>query len=173
TLPRPVYRRPASRKRERARKPASTRRCSKKPWPIRISCFGSRLVRFYRVAIAGARGREKPGVFYLSAMLVSQYLLKTLRESPSGAELPSHIFLLRGGYVKPLASGLYSVLPLGKRVLNKIEALIRDEMEKVGGQEVDLPLVQPAELWMESGRYGAIGAELLRFQDRSEHHMVL
>jgi prolyl-tRNA synthetase len=106
-------------------------------------------------------------------MLVSKYLLKTLRESPSGAELPSHVFLLRGGYVKQLASGLYSILPLGKRVLAKIEALIRDEMGKVEGQEVDLPLVQPAELWMESGRYGAIGAELLRFKDRSEHHMVL
>jgi prolyl-tRNA synthetase len=106
-------------------------------------------------------------------MLVSKYLLKTLREPPSGAELPSHVFLLRGGYVKQLASGLYSILPLGKRVLARIEAVIREEMEKVEGQEVDLPLVQPAELWMESGRYGVIGAELLRFKDRSEHHMVL
>ncbi len=106
-------------------------------------------------------------------MLVSKFLLKTLRESPSGAELPSHIFLLRGGYIKQLASGLYSILPLGKRVLAKIENMIREEMNAVEGQEVDLPLVQPAELWMESGRYGAIGAELLRFKDRSEHHMVL
>lgn len=106
-------------------------------------------------------------------MLVSKFLLKTLRESPTGAELPSHIFLLRGGYIKQLASGLYSVLPLGKRVLAKIEAMIREEMNAVDGQEVDLPLVQPAELWMESGRYGAIGAELLRFKDRAEHHMVL
>jgi prolyl-tRNA synthetase len=106
-------------------------------------------------------------------MLVSKYLLKTLREPPSGAELPSHIFLLRGGYVKQLASGLYSVLPLGKRVLAKIEAMIRDEMDKVEGQEVDLPLVQPAELWKESGRYAAIGPELCRFKDRSDHPMVL
>jgi prolyl-tRNA synthetase len=106
-------------------------------------------------------------------MRVSKYLLKTLREMPSGAELPSHIFLLRGGYVKQLASGLYSILPLGKRVLARIEAIIREEMEAIDGQEVDLPLVQPAELWMESGRYGAIGAELLRFKDRGEHHMVL
>jgi prolyl-tRNA synthetase len=106
-------------------------------------------------------------------MLVSKYLLKTLRESPSGAELSSHVFLLRGGYVKQLASGLYSILPLGKRVLTRIEAVIREEMEKIEGQEVDLPLVQPAELWMESGRYGVIGAELLRFKDRAEHHMVL
>ena len=106
-------------------------------------------------------------------MLVSKYLLKTLREPPSGAELPSHIFLLRGGYVKQLASGLYSVLPLGKRVLTKIEAMIRSEMDKIEGQEVDLPLVQPAELWKESGRYAAIGPELCRFKDRSEHPMVL
>jgi prolyl-tRNA synthetase len=106
-------------------------------------------------------------------MLVSKSLLKTLREVPSGAELPSHIFLLRGGYIKQLASGLYSILPLGKRILHRIEKVIREEMERVEGQEVDLPLVQPAELWMESGRYGAIGAELLRFKDRTEHHMVL
>lgn len=106
-------------------------------------------------------------------MLVSKAMLKTLREAPSGAEMPSHIFLLRGGYIKQLAAGLYSVLPLGKRILQRIEAVIREEMEKVDGQEVDLPLVQPAELWMESGRYGAIGAELLRFKDRGEHHMVL
>ena len=106
-------------------------------------------------------------------MLVSKALLKTLREVPSGAEMPSHIFLLRGGYIKQLASGLYSILPLGKRILQKIENVIRDEMLKVDGQEVDLPLVQPAELWIESGRYGAIGAELLRFKDRTEHPMVL
>jgi prolyl-tRNA synthetase len=111
--------------------------------------------------------------FYLPSMLVSKFLVKTLREPPSGAELASHIFLLRGGYIKQLASGLYSILPMGKRVLTKIEAMIRQEMNAVQGQEVDLPLVQPAELWMESDRYGAIGAELLRFKDRSEHPMVL
>ncbi len=106
-------------------------------------------------------------------MLVSKFLIKTLRESPSGAELPSHIFLLRGGYIKQLASGLYSILPMGKRILAKIEGILREEMNRIEGQEVDLPLVQPAELWMESGRYGAIGAELLRFKDRADHHMVL
>lgn len=106
-------------------------------------------------------------------MLVSKALVKTLREVPSGAEMPSHIFLLRGGYIKQLASGLYSILPLGKRILQKIENLIREEMIRVDGQEVDLPLVQPAELWMESGRYGAIGSELLRFKDRTDHNMVL
>src|SRR5690606_21940376 len=106
-------------------------------------------------------------------MRVSQFVVKTLREAPTGAELPSHIFLLRGGYVKPLASGLYSILPLGKRVLRKIEDIIRQEMDAIGGQQVELPLAQPAELWEESGRYAAIGAEMLRFKDRSEHPMVL
>jgi prolyl-tRNA synthetase len=106
-------------------------------------------------------------------MRVSQFVVKTLREAPTGAELPSHIFLLRGGYVKPLASGLYSILPLGKRILRKIEDVIRDEMDKIDGQEIELPVAQPAELWEESGRYAAIGDELLRFKDRGEHPMVL
>jgi len=106
-------------------------------------------------------------------MRVSKFVVKTLREAPTGAELPSHVFLLRGGYVKQLASGLYSMLPLGKRVLQKIEAVIRDEMNNIEGQEVELPLAQPAELWQESGRYEAIGAEMLRFKDRAEHPMVL
>ncbi len=106
-------------------------------------------------------------------MRVSKFVVKTLREAPTGAELPSHIFLLRGGYVKQLASGLYSMMPLGKRVLQKIERVIREEMNAIEGQEVELPLAQPAELWEESGRYAAIGAEMLRFKDRSEHPMVL
>lgn len=106
-------------------------------------------------------------------MNVSQYVVKTLREIPAGAELPSHIFLLRGGYIKQLASGLYSVMPMGKRVSQKIEAILRQEMNRIGGQEVELPLAQPAELWQESGRYGAIGPELLRFKDRGEHPMIL
>jgi prolyl-tRNA synthetase len=106
-------------------------------------------------------------------MRVSQFVVKTLREAPAGAELPSHVFLLRGGYVKPLASGLYSILPLGKRVLRKIEDVIRDEMTRIDGQEIELPVAQPSELWQESGRYDAIGQELLRFKDRGEHPMVL
>jgi len=99
-------------------------------------------------------------------MRVTRFIVKTLREAPTGAELPSHSCLLRGGYVKPLASGLYSVLPLGKRVLQKIEAVIRDEMNRLGGQEVELPVAQPSEWGEESGRYAAIGPELRRFKDR-------
>jgi prolyl-tRNA synthetase len=106
-------------------------------------------------------------------MKISNLLVKTLRETPTGAEMPSHIFLLRGGYAKPLASGLYSIFPMGKRVLTKIERIIREEMDKIGGQEMDLPLVHPKELWEESGRYYAIGAELVRFKDRANHDMVL
>lgn len=106
-------------------------------------------------------------------MKISRLLVRTLREVPSSAELPSHIYLLRGGYIKQMASGLYSILPLGKRVLNKIERIIAEEMDAVEGQEVDLPLAQPAELWQESGRYQAIGSELLRFKDRAQHDMVL
>ncbi len=106
-------------------------------------------------------------------MLVSKYVVKTLREAPTGAELPSHVFLLRGGYIKQLASGLYSIMPLGKRILQKIETVIRQEMNRIDGQEIELPLAQPAELWRESGRYQAIGSELLRFKDRADHPMVL
>ncbi len=106
-------------------------------------------------------------------MKVSQLFVRTLREAPTGTELVSHSFLLRGGYIKQLASGLYHTMPLGKKILNKIENLIRDEMNSLGGQEVDLPLVQTAELWKESRRYDLIGDELVRFKDRSNQEMVL
>lgn len=106
-------------------------------------------------------------------MKVRELVVRTLREVPSGAELPSHIFLLRGGYIQQVSSGLYSILPLGKRMIHKITRIIREEMDNVGGQEVELPLVQPSELWEESGRYNIIGDELLRFKDRAQHNMVL
>lgn len=106
-------------------------------------------------------------------MKLSRYFYTTLRETPSDASMPSHIFLMRGGYIKPLSAGIYSVLPMGHRVMKKIEGIIREEMNLIGGLEVDLPVVQTAELWNESGRYTAIGDELLRFKDRSNHNMVL
>lgn len=106
-------------------------------------------------------------------MKLSKFFYTTLRETPSDATMPSHIFLMRGGYIKPLSTGIYSYLPMGFRVLKKIERLIRDEMNAIGGIEVDLPVVQTAELWSESGRYTAIGDELLRFKDRNNHNMVL
>ena len=106
-------------------------------------------------------------------MKLSKYFYTTLREIPSDATMPSHIFLMRGGYIKPLSTGIYSTLPMGFRVLQKIQNLIREEMNAIGGMEVDLPVVQTAELWSESGRYTAIGEELLRFNDRNNHKMVL
>ncbi|MDR2580765.1 MAG: proline--tRNA ligase [Fibromonadaceae bacterium] len=106
-------------------------------------------------------------------MKLSSFFYTTLRETPSDAQLPSHIFLMRGGYIKPLSTGIYSILPLGLRVIRKIQNIIREEMNAVGGLETDLPVVQTAELWSEAGRYQAIGDELLRFKDRNAHSMVL
>jgi prolyl-tRNA synthetase len=106
-------------------------------------------------------------------MKISNYFYTTLREVPSDASLPSHVFLMRGGYIKPLSTGIYSILPMGLRVLRKIETIIRDEMNAIQGLEVDMPVVQTSELWNESGRYQAIGDELLRFRDRNDHAMVL
>jgi len=106
-------------------------------------------------------------------MKLSNFFFTTLREIPSDAQLPSHIFLMRGGYIKPLSTGIYSILPLGLRVIRKIENIIREEMNAIGGLETDLPVVQTAELWSEAGRYQAIGDELLRFKDRNAHNMVL
>ena len=106
-------------------------------------------------------------------MKVTRFFVQTLREAPADAQLPSHALLLRGGYVKPLSTGVFSIFPMGKRSLAKIENIIREEMNAVGGQEVELPLVQTADLWRESGRYTAIGEELLRFRDRNQHEMVL
>lgn len=99
-------------------------------------------------------------------MKTSQYLLATLREDPSDAELASHRLMLRAGMIRMQASGLYSWLPTGLRVLRKIENIVREEMDAVGAQEILMPMVQAAELWKESGRWQEYGAELLRMQDR-------
>jgi prolyl-tRNA synthetase len=106
-------------------------------------------------------------------MKVSQLFVQTLREAPGDAKLKSHALLLRGGYVKSLSSGVFSLFPMGRRVIRKIEALLRTEMDAIGGQEMELPLVHPKELWEETKRYSSIGSELLRFKDRSDHEMVL
>jgi len=105
--------------------------------------------------------------------LVSKLFGRTLREAPSDAEMACHVWLARGGLIRRLASGLYAVQPMGQRVIRRIEDLVRREMEAIDGQELSLPLVQPAELWEKSGRYKLIGSELVRFKDRSEHPMVL
>ncbi|EKT53398.1 proline--tRNA ligase [Providencia sneebia] len=106
-------------------------------------------------------------------MRTSKYLLSTLKETPADAEVISHQLMLRAGMIRKLASGLYDWLPTGVRVLRKVENIIREEMENAGSIEVSLPVVQPADLWLESGRWEQYGPELLRFTDRGERPFVL
>lgn len=106
-------------------------------------------------------------------MRLSQLLGERYKEKPAEASLISHIFLLKGGYIKQVANGIYSLMPPAKRIVSKIEQIIREEMDSIGGQEVLFPVVMPRELWEESGRYEAIGSELARFKDRNDHDMLL
>jgi prolyl-tRNA synthetase len=97
----------------------------------------------------------------------------TLREAPSGVEVASHGLLLRAGYLRQLAAGIFSYLPLAKRSIGKIEDILREEMDAAGGQEVSMPVVQPADVWERSGRYHATRQELVRLRDRRDREMVL
>ena len=106
-------------------------------------------------------------------MRMSQTLIPTLKEAPSEAEVPSHIFMVRGGYLRKVAAGVYSFLPLGWRVVKKVEKIIREELDRAGCSEVFLPAVIPAELWQESGRWEKYGAQLLRFKDRKGADFVI
>ncbi len=106
-------------------------------------------------------------------MRMSQLFGRTLRETPAEAEAASHALLLRAGFIRPLASGVFSYLPLAYRALTKIEQVVREEMEAIGGQEIKMPVVHPASLWQETGRWYTIGAEMGRFQDRASRDMVL
>ena len=101
-------------------------------------------------------------------MRISQFSLQTLKETPADAEVVSHQLMLRAGLIRKLAAGLYTWLPLGLRVLRKVERIVREEMDRAGALEVLMPAVQPAELWQESGRWEHYGPELLRFRDRHE-----
>lgn len=101
-------------------------------------------------------------------MRASQFFIATQKEAPQEAELPSHRLMLRAGLIKRLGSGLYSWMPLGLRVLRKVEAIVRDEMNKAGALEVLLPAVQPRELWEESGRWAVFGPQMLKIRDRHE-----
>ena len=106
-------------------------------------------------------------------MRTSQYLLSTVKETPSDAEIISHKLMLRAGLIRRLGTGMFSYLPTGVRVLRKVEEIVRQEMNKAGAIEVLLPMVQPAELWQESGRWDTMDAELLRFKDRHQRDYVL
>ncbi|MDH3840798.1 MAG: proline--tRNA ligase, partial [Chromatiales bacterium] len=101
-------------------------------------------------------------------MRLSAFPLNTLRETPSDAEVVSHQLMLRAGMIRRLASGLYNWMPLGFRVLKKVEHIVREEMERAGALELLMPAVQPSELWQESGRWAEYGPELLRMKDRHQ-----
>jgi len=106
-------------------------------------------------------------------MRASQFFISTLKEAPQDAQIISHQLMLRGGFIKKIASGIYAYTHLGLRVLRKIEHIIRDEMDQAGALECLMPMVQPAELWQETGRWQAFGEELLRFKDRHDSDFVL
>lgn len=106
-------------------------------------------------------------------MRASKYLLATVKETPADAEVVSHQLMLRAGLIRKLASGLYTWLPMGLRVLQKVSQIIREEMNRAGAMEVSMPVVQPSELWDESGRWGVMGPELLRFKDRHDRDFCL
>ena len=106
-------------------------------------------------------------------MRTSRYLISTLKEAPSEAELVSHSLMLRAGLIRRLASGIYTWMPLGLRIVRKVEAIVREEMNRAGAIELSMPVVQPAELWQESGRWQEYGQELLRIKDRHQRDFVL
>ena len=106
-------------------------------------------------------------------MFLSKYFFKTIKEIPADAELKSHKLLIRGGYIKQVSAGIFSYLPIALRSLKKIEKIIREEMDLIDGYEVNLPVIMPASLWSETGRYQEIGNEMLRFEDRSGRKMLL
>ena len=106
-------------------------------------------------------------------MRVSRFLLSTLKEAPAEAELVSHRLMLRSGMIKRLAAGIYTWMPLGLRVMRKVEAIVREEMNRAGAIELLMPVVQPAEIWQETGRWAKYGPELLRLKDRHDRDFIV
>ncbi|HEX7540533.1 MAG TPA: proline--tRNA ligase [Anaerolineales bacterium] len=106
-------------------------------------------------------------------MKMSQLFGTTLRDTPAEAEVVSHSLLMRAGFIRPLGAGIFSYLHLAKRSMQKIKAILREEMDRIGGQEISMPVIQPADLWKETGRWYQVGSEMGRFSDRNEHDMVL
>src|SRR6202790_2520933 len=105
-------------------------------------------------------------------MRLSRYFLPLIRENPSEAQIVSHRLMLRAGMIRQSSAGIYSWLPLGLRVLKRVEQIVREEQDRSGAQEVLMPTIQPAELWKESGRYDDYGKEMLRIKDRHEREML-
>ena len=105
-------------------------------------------------------------------MRLSRYFLPLIKENPSEAQIVSHRLMLRAGMIRQASAGIYSWLPLGFRVLQKVEQIVREEQDAAGAQEMLMPTLQPAELWRESGRYDDYGKEMLRIRDRHERDML-
>jgi prolyl-tRNA synthetase len=106
-------------------------------------------------------------------MKASQFFISTLKEAPADAEVTSHKLMMRAGMIKRLGAGIYTYMPMGLRVIRKVEGIIREEMNRAGAVELLMPVIQPAELWMESGRFQAYGPELMRVQDRHERDFIV
>jgi prolyl-tRNA synthetase len=106
-------------------------------------------------------------------MKASQFLISTLKEAPADAEVVSHKLMMRAGMIKKLGAGIYNYMPMGLRVIRKVEAIVREEMNRAGAVELTMPVVQPAELWQETGRFDKMGPELLRIKDRHERDYVV
>ncbi|HNQ76306.1 MAG TPA: proline--tRNA ligase, partial [Pseudothauera hydrothermalis] len=106
-------------------------------------------------------------------MRASQFFVSTLKEAPSDAEVISHKLMLRAGLIRKVAAGIYTYMPMGLRVIRKVENIVREEMDRAGALELTMPMVQPAELWQETGRWDKMGDELLRFKDRHERDFAL
>ncbi|NLF74703.1 MAG: proline--tRNA ligase, partial [Chloroflexi bacterium] len=106
-------------------------------------------------------------------MRITELFSRTLRDAPADAELPSHQLAIRAGLVRPVAAGIYAMLPLGWRVLRKIEAILRAEMDAAGGQEIRMPVVHPAEIWQATGRWDSFGPALQRFSSDSGREFAL
>ena len=121
-----------------------------------------------RPASGLARIAETPPV-----MKASQFFISTLKEAPADAEVVSHKLMMRAGLVKKLGAGIYTYMPMGLRVIRKVEAIVREEMNRAGAVELSMPVIQPAELWQETGRFEKMGPELLRIKDRHERDYVV
>src|SRR3954471_15477842 len=106
-------------------------------------------------------------------MRASQFLISTLKEAPADAEVASHRLMTRAGMIKKLGAGIYTYMPMGLRVIRKVEAIVREEMDRAGAVECAMPVVQPAELWQETGRFDKMGPELLRIKDRHERDFIV
>ncbi|MEN9893823.1 MAG: hypothetical protein RLY78_4118, partial [Pseudomonadota bacterium] len=106
-------------------------------------------------------------------MKASQFFISTLKEAPADAEVVSHQLMMRAGMIKRLGAGIYNYMPMGLRVIRKVEGIIRDEMSRGGAVELLMPIVQPAELWQETGRFDKMGPELMRVKDRHDRDFII